>query len=172
MRRAAAFTLLALLVAAPAHAQLAFELEAGGGYTLVDVEGIAVADGAVAQDWSQPSYRFAGRMLFGGGSGPRFGVEVGHQHLYWYSVRIPYGNTPIYREYDVSATVGMALVRLGSVDLGAGLAALDDPVPLASVAVGFEVVPRFRVKLRADGILADEPTIPVGLGFSYAFGAR
>lgn len=177
MKRAAALTVAALLLAAPAHGQMLFEVEAGGGYTLVDVEGIADADGAIAQEWSQPSYRVAARALWGSREGMRFGAEVAHQYLYWYRVNIPYGSTPIHREYDVTATSALGLLRIGSgggavVDVGAGFAFLDDPVFTASLAVGWEVVPRLAVKLRADGLMASEPTLPVGLALSYGFGPR
>lgn len=175
MKHAAALTVAALLLAAPAHAQIHFEVEAGGGYTLVDVAGVADADGAIAQEWSQPGYRFSGRALFGAGEGMRFGAEVAHQYLYWYRVNIPFGSTPIRREYDVTATSAMGLVRIGSsgaamLDLGAGVAFLDDPVAVASVAVGWEILPRLAVKLRADGFVASQPTVPIGLAFSYGFG--
>jgi hypothetical protein len=115
--------LAALLSAPPAHAQVSFEAEAGGGYTVVDVETIAFNDGANALDWSQPTYRIAGRVLLDR-PGFGFGAEIAHQHLYWYSVRIPFGSTPIHREYDVSGMSAMALARLGVgsaiLDLGAG----------------------------------------------------
>lgn len=173
MKRAAAITAAALLIAAPARAQVSFEVEAGGGYTVVDVSSVAFNDGATATDWNQPNYRLAARAI-AGGSGLRFGAEVSYQSLYWYSVRIPFGSTPIRREYDVTATTALALVRLGgngpSVDLGAGVAFLEDPVGAVSLAIGVEVVDNLSVKLRADGLLASEPTVPVGLGFSYAFG--
>jgi hypothetical protein len=175
MTRAAVLTAVALLLAAPVYGQPIFEIEAGGGYTLVNVEGIAEADGAIAQEWEQPSYRFAARALFAGSPGLRFGAEVSYQHLYWYRVRIPFGSTPINREYDVTATSAMGLLRLGSsttvLDLGAGVAFLEDPVGLVSFAVGWEVVNRVSVKLRADGLLASEPTVPVGFAVSYAFPA-
>ncbi len=49
------------------------------------------------------------------------------------------------------------------------VAFLDGAVPLLSAAVGFEVADRLAVKLRADGMIADQPTLPVGIGLSYAF---
>ena len=174
VRVAAVAMALAFTVAAPVSAQPIFEIEAGGGYTIVDVEAVGFAEGGFAEDWSQPSYRLAARALFNQGPGPRFGAEVGYQYLYWYQVRIPFGIQPIRREYDVTAASAMGLLRLGGeaavVDLGAGLAFLDDPVAVLSVAVGWEVADRVVVKLRADGMLAEEPTIPLGIAVGYAFG--
>ena len=171
---AAVAMLLAFTTAAPLSAQPIFEIEAGGGYTIVDVEAVGFAEGGFAEDWSQPSYRLAARALFNEGPGPRFGAEVGYQYLYWYQVRIPFGIQPIRREYDVTAVSAMGLLRLGGeaavVDLGAGLAFLDDPVAVLSAAVGWEVADRVVVKLRADGMLAAEPTLPLGIAVSYAFG--
>jgi hypothetical protein len=142
---------------------------------MVDVESIAFNDGANALDWSQPTYRLAGRVMVER-SGIGFGAEVAHQHLYWYSVRIPFGSTPIYREYVVSGTTAMALARLGvgaaALDLGAGVAFLDEPVGAVSLAVGWSLVGDLSLKLRADGILASEPIIPIGVAFSYAFRRR
>jgi hypothetical protein len=174
VRRMAVAAVLAPAVAAPASAQTTLEVEAGGGYTIVDVEAVGFADGGFAEDWSQPTYRLALRALFGAASGPRFGAEVGYQYLYWYQVVIPYGIQPIRREYDVTATSAMGLLRLGGeaavVDLGAGVAFLEDPVGVLSLALGWKVADRVAVKLRADGMLAQEPTIPVGVAVSYAFG--
>jgi hypothetical protein len=56
------------------------------------------------------------------------------------------------------------------VDLGAGVAFLEDPVGVLSLAVGWKVADRVAVKLRADGVLAQEPTIPLGVAVSYALG--
>lgn len=166
--------LITALAAAPLAAQPSFEVEAGGGYTIVDVEAIGIAEGGFAEDWSQPSYRIAARAVFGRRSGARFGAEIGYQYLYWYQVRIPFGITPIRREYDVSAASVLGLLRLGSgpavLDVGAGLAFLEDPVGALSLAVGWEVVDRLALKLRADGLFASEPTIPLGIGVSYSFG--
>lgn len=168
MRHTASLAIAALLVAAPVAGQTVWEIEAGGGYSVVDVGGVAEADGAFANDWSQSGYRLSGRALFN----DRFGAEVGYQYLYWYRVRIPFGSQPINREYDVTALSAMALMRFGGegavVDLGAGFAMLDDPVGQLSVAVGWEIMDRLAIKLRADGLLASQPTLPVGLAFSYA----
>jgi len=174
MSRSLIVTLLTgFVLAAPAAAQPLFEIELAGGFTFVDVEGVADADGAIAEDWNQPSFRGAARALFGSEGGLRYGAEVGYQSLYWYAVRIPFGSQPIHREYTVTAFSAMGLARLdvGSalVDLGAGLALLDDPAPLISVAVGWEVAERLSVKLRADGIVASQPTLPLGIGISYGF---
>ncbi len=161
-----------LVLAAPLAAQPALELELAAGVTLVDVEGVAWEEGAIAEDWSQPSFRASGRALFGADDGLRYGAELGYQSLYWYSVRIPFGSTPIRREYTVTAFSAMAIARkdLGStvVDVGAGLALLDEPAPLISLALGWEIRDRLAIKIRADGMVASEPTLPVGLGFSYA----
>jgi hypothetical protein len=50
------------------------------------------------------------------------------------------------------------------------VAFLEDPVGVLSLALGWKVADRVAVKLRADGMLAQEPTIPVGVAVSYAFG--
>ncbi len=176
MSRSLSLLLAGFLFAAPAAAQPLFEIELGGGFTFVDVEGVADADGAVAEDWNQPSFRGSARALFGAEGGIRYGAELGYQSLYWYSVRIPFGSQPIRREYTVTAMSAMGLARLDAgsalVDLGAGLAFLDDPAPLLSVAVGWEVAERLSIKVRADGMIASQPTVPLGLGISYGFQPR
>lgn len=162
-----------LALAAPTAAQTQIELEAGGGYTLVDVEAVAEADGAIANEWEQPSYRISARAFFGPPGETRFGAELGYQHLYWYSVRIPYGVQPIRRDYAVSGASLLGLMRLGAgapvVDLGAGLAFPDGAAPALSVGLGWEVAPNVAIKLRADGVIDEEPVVPLGVGVSYAF---
>lgn len=172
----AAAVLALFFVAAPLPAQTTFEIEAVGGFTLVDVEAIAASDGEFAEDWRLPNFRVAARALFDAAPPVRFGVEVSRQYFYWYAVRVPFGGQPIRRSYDVSGTSVTGLVRLGSgtttIDLGGGAAFLEQTVGVASIAVGWEVIDRLAVKLRADGLIAPEPTVPFGVGVSYAFGRR
>ena len=173
----AAAAALTIGVATDASAQTHFEIEAGGGFTVVDVETVASNDGAIAQDWSQPSFRLAGRALFASDSNRRFGAEAAYQHLYWYQVRIPYGSTPITRDYSVSVMKVLGLFRYdmesGTVlELGAGLAFGDTAAPATSVAFGFPVTPAVSIKVRADAVLYEQPTVPLGVGISYAFGSR
>ena len=73
----------------------------------------------------------------------------------------------------MTATSVLGLLRLGGdptiLDLGGGLAFVEDAVPAIAIGVGWEVVQNLAIKLRADGVFDGEPTVPVGLAFSYAF---
>jgi hypothetical protein len=166
------FLLTSMLVAAPAWAQVTVELEAGAGYTVVDIETMAENDGEFARDWGQFMYRFAARAFFGESSGLKVGAEAGYQYFYWYSVRVPYGDTPIYREYDHSGTTVLGVVRLEGgpalVDLGAGVALVDETRPMISASVGANVFAGLSVWGRVDATLTGQVAAPVGVAVSYA----
>jgi len=161
-----------MLVATPARAQVSVELEAGAGYTVIDIEALAEGYGEFAHDWNQFMYRFAARAFFGPPSGLRIGAEAGYQYFYWYSVLVPYGDYPIYREYDQEGTTVLGVVRLKSgralVDLGAGVALLDETRPMISASVGANVFAGLSVWARADAILTGQFAAPVGVAVSYA----
>jgi len=164
--------LCSMLVATPARAQVTVELEAGAGYTVIDIEALAEADGEFAQDWDQFMYRFAARAFFGESSGVKVGVEAGYQYFYWYSVRVPYGDTPIYREYGQDGTTVLGVVRLQSggalVDLGAGVALLDETRPMISASLGANVFAGLSVWARVGATLTGRRSAPVGVAVSYA----
>ena len=161
-----------MLVATPARAQVTVELEAGAGYTVIDIEALAEGYGEFAQDWDQFMYRFAARAFFGESSGLRIGAEAGYQYFYWYSVRVPYGDYPIYREYSQEGTTVLGMVRLESgralVDLGAGVALVDETRPMISASVGANVFAGLSVWARADATLTGQLAAPVGVAVSYA----
>ncbi|MEM7416907.1 MAG: hypothetical protein AAF389_15475 [Gemmatimonadota bacterium] len=166
--------LMSLLVTHRVAAQTVFEVEAAGGYTVVDVESVADLDGQIAQDWSQPAFRVAGRALFSSDTNRRFGVEAAYQHLYWYQVRVPFGSQPLTYDYNVSVTKVLGLFRYAAesgtaLEVGAGFAIGDATALASSVAVGFPVSPSFAIKVRADAVLYDQPAVPVSVGVSYRF---
>ena len=166
----------ALLTLSPSlSAQLKVELEAGGGYTLVDVEAVADLDNEIATDWGQGMYRFAARVFFAETSAFEVGVEGGYQYLYWYDVRIPYGSTPIYRTYDVDAktVAGVARFKGASVtlDVNGGVAFLGDPLLMTGASLGWSLTDKVAIRFRADALLGDEVTVPMGLHLSYSLGS-
>lgn len=163
----------AVCTATPARSQVRLELDAEAGYTVVDIETLAEDDGEIAQDWNQFMYRLAARVILGEVSGVTVGAELGFQYLYWYQVRVPYGDFPFSREYDQSGTTALGLIRVTSgrtvLDAGAGLAMLGKTRPMVSAAVGTEIFPDVSVRVRADALLTGALTVPLGVSVSYAF---
>jgi hypothetical protein len=161
-----------LFVVSPALSQVQIDLEAGAGYTFVDIETMADNDGEIAQDWDQFMYRFAARAFFGESSGVKVGAEVGYQYFYWYQVRVPYGDFPFNRAYDHSGTTALGMVRLSNgrtlVDLGAGVALVDETRPMISASLGADVYRGLSVWVRADATLTGQLAAPVGVAVSYA----
>ena len=170
----AAMAALLVCSGAPLTAQVKVELEAGGGYTIVDVEAVADLDGEIANDWGQGMYRFAARAFLATMGNVEVGVEGAYQYLYWYSVRVPYGPQPIYRTYDVNATTVAGVLRFKGAsttfDVDGGVAFLSDPVAMVGGSVGWSPVDKVTIRLRADGLLGHEVTVPVGLHLSYSLG--
>lgn len=165
----------AACTAVPVRSQVRLELDAGLGYSIVDVEAVAESDGAVAQDWNQFMYRAAVRAFFSETSSFQVGAELGYQYFYWYQVRIPYGDFPITRAYDHSGETALGVLRLTQsrtvIDFAGGLAFVGDTRPMVSVAVGREVIPNLLVRVRADALLTGQFTAPLGVSVSYALNA-
>ncbi len=106
--------------------QLKFEVNANAGGTIVDIEKLVEIDeneNTIATDWGQFSSGLSAQLFYTSIGNISMGTELGYQYLFWYSVRIPYGSSPIYREYDVSVFKIAQVFRFGgeksfNLDLG------------------------------------------------------
>ena len=86
--------------------QNSLDLTLGVGYTGVDIEGLVEKDevtGTVATDWGQLNIGVSGQYILNSDRTLSYGAELMYHYLYWYSVRIPYGSSNIYRDYSVGA---------------------------------------------------------------------
>ena len=98
------------------YSQNTVEITLGSGYTVVDIEKLVTVDevqGSFATDWGNINGALSVNYLFGSEKLVNYGVEVMYQHLYWYSVSVPYGSQTIYREYSVSAGKLIPFLRIG-----------------------------------------------------------
>ncbi len=88
----------------------------GAGYTAIDIESLVEEDeisGTVATDWDQFTIGLSAQYFFLNTSSFQFGVEAMYHHLYWYSVRVPFGSQDINREYTVTAFRITPIFRFG-----------------------------------------------------------
>ncbi len=105
--------LFAPLLAFP---QKTAEFTAAVGGTIIDIENLVETDeisGSYATDWGTVNFGISGQYFFLSKGNISLGAELMYQDLYWYSVRIPYGTTPINREYSVSAVKTTPVLRFG-----------------------------------------------------------
>ncbi len=112
-----AFTLFTiLLISGYAYAQQQLEINLGAGYTAVDLDQLIIEDevaGTNLLDWDQFAYGGGAQFFFKEMSAFTLGAEVMYQYLYWYQVRVPFGSTPITREYDISTVRITPILRFG-----------------------------------------------------------
>lgn len=92
-----------------------FEGSVNLGYTIVDLDELVEKTentGADINDWNQLSYGINLSYYFLNINSFHFGVSVDYMHSFWYSVDIPYGSQPIYREYDKKTTSISPIIKL------------------------------------------------------------
>lgn len=92
----------------------------GVGYTQVDLDKLIEKDevsGTRLEDWNQLNVGFSAQYFFTSIGELQFGVEAAYQHLYWYRVIVPFGSTPIDREYTITTTRIAPLLRAGSEEM-------------------------------------------------------
>ena len=100
------FILFIFLLPITGISQTSVEFSLGLGGTAIDIESLVEEDeidGTFATDWGTMNYGISGQYFFATKGNFSFGSELMYQYLYWYSVAVPYGSQPIYREYSVSA---------------------------------------------------------------------
>ena len=166
--------------AASATAQ-SIELSGGLGYTAVDLDAW-VGSGAIAQDWNQFMSQVYVQLHLTDLGPMTLGIEAGYQYFFWTSVRVPYGDFPIFRDHSTCAVRLMATGRLPLAsgffaDLGAGAYLFEDWTAwglTAALGRQFALTPQLSVpvKLRTSVVLdADAPMLPLGLsaGLAYQF---
>jgi len=98
------------------YSQNQLDVTLGAGYTFIDIETLVEEDeisGSSATDWDQFSAGLSAQYFFLATNSFQFGIEAMYQHLYWYSVRVPFGITPITREYTITTFRITPILRFG-----------------------------------------------------------
>lgn len=173
-------TLLLIIVSVSglAKSQMLVELDAGVGYTMVDVPAWA---GSEPEDWSQFAQHYNAQVFFQTKSTLAFGINVGRHNLFSYDYSYYYGDFPIYPHYNVAATRVMGLVRLQAkklfVDFGAGVymfGDFTDPAITSSVGYRIPLSSNLGLPIKFNSGLvfdADGRLLPLSItaGLSYQF---
>lgn len=162
-------------------AQKSIEISLSGyaGYTAVNFEKALGYEDEDMEDWDQLYYSFSAKGYFNSDKPINFGAEVGWQRLYYAYYVVPYGPSPVYREFNVSTTSVMALARYSKNQkfyalAGAGIHIFGDGVapaifiePGYLVSIGENL--RIPLSVRLNPIFGDGTpiTISFGIGVSY-----
>ncbi|MEM9675536.1 MAG: hypothetical protein ACFB15_13475 [Cyclobacteriaceae bacterium] len=80
------------------------------GYSIVDLEEWA---GREPMDWNETLSGFNLRGSYAIYDNVEVGLEYGYNYLFWYQIRLPFGEQTITRIRDVDATYLMAVSRFG-----------------------------------------------------------
>ena len=104
----------------------------------------------------------------------QFGAEAGWQRLYYAYYIVPYGPSPVYREFNVSTVSLMGLIRYFISDMlfasgGAGVYIFDNGIaPAITAEAGYLIKPgkslKIPVSLRVTPVLGSGLPITVCLG--------
>ena len=108
--------LLICLLPIAAISQKSLDFTVGVGATLLDLDGLIEKDevsGSYATDWEVLSIGVSGQYFFASTGSMVIGGELMYHHLYWYQVKVPYGQTDIHREYSVSTVRITPILRFG-----------------------------------------------------------
>ncbi len=167
--------LLLTILPSIGFSQKSAEVTVGIGYSAVDIEGIVEKDEIAhteATDWGQFNGGVSGQFFLPVTGNIGFGAELMYQHLFWYSIRAPYGSYDIYREYSINTFKITPIVRLGinsavSFDIGPELNFLYGLKfgALASACYSISISDKIEipVKLRMEIINYIEPIFPISL---------
>jgi len=165
------------------HAQKSKEISLSvyPGYTLVDFEKALDYSDEYLEDWGEIYLGAALRGFLHLSSRLQIGAEVTWQQLYYAYYRLPYGPSPVYREFNVTAVSLMALSRYYLNDRffivgGAGVHIFNDGVsPSVCLEPGYMIEAgnnlTIPVSFRINPIFGSGTPIPfsVGAGVSYNF---
>ena len=153
------------------------------GFTLVNFEKALDYSDDNMEDWSQFYYSFDLRGFLSSEKPFQIGAELGWQRLYYAYYVVPYGPSPVYREFNVS-TVSLMVLGRYSVNKffavgGAGIHFSDSGIsPAICLEAGYMINAGANLKIpvsfRINPVFADGTPIPIsaGIGASYTFGQQ
>ena len=90
------------------------ELTVSIGGSVVDIDGIVEIDeikNTDTEDWGTFSGGVSGQVFPLSAGDWSFGGELMFQHLFWYSVHVPYGTYGLYREYTINTFKFTPIIR-------------------------------------------------------------
>ncbi|WP_436515792.1 hypothetical protein [Ekhidna sp. To15] len=165
---------LSLLIAFSGYSQQTADFTIGPGYTLVDLDKLIEKDeiaGTRLEDWNQFSIGFSAQYFFTSLGEFQFGAEVMYQHLYWYRVIVPFGSTPIDREYTVTTFRLTPLFRVGEEDMNFDFGPtlnFNDGLEIGAMISGNKYFPLsdnidLPIKIRVDLINSIVLVVPVSV---------
>jgi len=141
------------------YAQQSLEISAMLGYTVHDLDKLIEKDeisNTYATDWNEFSYGISVQYIYASLEKIALGGELDYQYLYWYSVKIPYGTSPIYRTYEVGTVRLVPFLRLGSgnffsFDIGPEINLLNglNPGLMASGNINIPVTEKLEIPVKA-----------------------
>jgi hypothetical protein len=159
------------------RAQLPLELSLSAypGFTLVNFEEALDYSDDYMQDWNEFHLGVAARGFLFPAKPLHVGAEFAWNQLYYAYYRVPYGPSPVYREFYVSTISFSLLGRYASGGFfavaGAGIHIFDDGVaPAVSLEAGYRI--NHKGKLGFPISLCINPVFGAGtpIGFSAGFG--
>jgi hypothetical protein len=169
------FIILLALIPTINYSQSSVEFTLGAGVTVIDIEKLVEIDeiqNTVAEDWGTANVGISGQYFFKNFGNVVFGGELMYHYLYWYSVRVPYSPSPIFREYSVSTFRITPIFRFGAssafnFDLGPEIN-FSNGVSigiLASLNYNIAISENISVplKLRTDTMFGTVTTIPISI---------
>ncbi len=133
-------------------------------------------------DWDQFYYSVSLKSLLTSDKSVHFGAEIGWQRLYYAYYVVPYGTSPVYREFNIATTSLMALARYSSNQrffalVGAGIHIFYDGVaPAIFIEPGYMIKLARNLKLpvsiRVNPVFGDKIPIPISLGVGVSYKLR
>jgi hypothetical protein len=164
------------------HAQknLEVSLSVLPGFTAVNFEKALGYSDDYMEDWDQFTYGFSAKGFLVPDKPYRFGAEIGWQRLYYAYYVVPYGDYPVFREFNISTVSLMALAGYSITEnffviAGAGIHIFNNGVtPAFYIEPGYQIKFGQRIKvpisLRINPVFGDGMPILIslGLGISYS----
>jgi hypothetical protein len=172
-------------ISSVSHAQHSKEISLSfyPGFTPVNFEKALGYSDDNMEDWSQFYYSLDLRGFLSSEIPFQFGTELAWQRLYYAYYVVPYGPSPVYREFNVS-TVSLMVLGRYSVNKffvvgGAGIHFFNSGIsPAICLEAGYMIKAGANlgipVSLRINPVFADGTPIPisVGIGASCTFGKK
>lgn len=173
--------LVFLLLSDNIHAQKSIDIGFSiyPGYTAVNFEKALGYSDENMNDWDQFYYSATLKGILNTDKAFHYGAEIGWQRLYYAYYIVPYGPTPVYREFNITTFSIMALARYSAakgffVLAGAGIHFFNDGVaPALLVEPGYFIKIgenlKIPVSVRICPIFGDGTPTPISLGIGVSY---